>query len=163
MDNPTVSQVVGETLSDVFQIYEVKPVPPGQFGTIGQYTIQHGLYEKQADELYCIFMLLRRPPMDSKATQLPKLHMWRCAAYPDNLADLISRQAFESQVRRDEPHWAVRGSPDSMDGWVWSAGDGWFWTEKRGYFEPVPRRGRGTPWASSRSGAADQAAGGVAV
>ena len=76
----TASQVMGET--------QVRRLPGlrgqalsrrGKFGAIGQYTIQHGLYDQQGDELYCLYMVLCRPSMDSRATRQPKLHMWRCS------------------------------------------------------------------------------------
>ena len=160
----TASQVMGETRDNIFTHYEVRPVPPGNFGAIGQYTIQYGLYDQQGDELYCLYMVLCRPSMDSRATRQPKLHMWRCSKYPGNVKELIERQAFDAGPRRDQPHWTVEGpSPDSYEGWVWSNGDGWYWTLERKWFELVPRLGRGTPWTPSRAGPPDQAAGGVGL
>jgi len=84
------------------------------------------------------------------ATSNPNLDLYRCTSYPREIADLIKRQAFDSGVRRDQPHWARRGpSETSWAGWVWSNGDGWFWTDKRGWFELIPRMGRASSSAST--------------
>ncbi len=83
--------------------------------------------------------------MDSFAKAAPKLHMWRCTTYPDEIKFVLEKQTL-TNARRDKPHWAQQG-PDatSWDGWAWSNGDGWFWTQEGGWVELIPRFGRRNP------------------
>ena len=87
---------------------------------------------------------------DGGANNDPSLHLYRCTAYPEELANLIRKEAFGTDQRRDQPHWARKGtSGESWQGWVWSQGDGWFWTQAREWFELIPRTGRGSASAST--------------
>ena len=60
-----------------FVVYERKQLRLGM-GMIAQYTLEHGLYSQEGDELYLHYMLLSRPAQDHTAQRPPQLHMWRC-------------------------------------------------------------------------------------
>ena len=116
----------------------------------GPHTRRIGLFTAENDNFYCQYLCLTRPAMDARAQNEPHLHLYRCSAYTPELRDLIRRQAFGTDHRRDQPHWARMGpSREKWDGWVWSQGDGWFWTARRGWFELIPRMGRGSASAST--------------
>ena len=125
-----------------FVVYETKQLRLNT-GMIAEYSLEHGLYSEEGDSTYLHYMLLSRPAQDQHAQKPPLLHMWRCKTYPAEIAQLIERQAFDSEHRRDEAHWARRGaSEESWDGWVWAYGDGRYWTEERGTFTLIPRHNR---------------------
>ena len=100
-----------------------------------------GLFTAENDDYY---------NNDRGAQNEPNLHLYRCIGYPQELRDLIQRQAFGTDQRRDQPHWARKGpSHKKWDGWVWSGGNGWFWRDRKGWFELIPRMGRGSASAST--------------
>ena len=110
----TLYKLVGlfGTDPNICDIVERKKLKISMSG-FGEYILTKGIFNMEGEDLYMQYMLLERLAQDANARKQPQFMMHRCETYPQEIKDIIKRQAFNTTVRRDTPLWARTGRAGS--------------------------------------------------